>query len=68
MIIKAEWVNSVLRAVVLAEPHDADAQLSILCRALAVAAKTVGCDRDVLLNNLSDAYDAEPQPEKAHTQ
>jgi hypothetical protein len=55
--VRGEWVNDVLRVVVLAEPTNGDVQLSILTLALVRAGKIMGVSKGMLVDNLEAVYD-----------
>ena len=60
--INGEWVNSVLRAAVVACPKDENVQLTVLTRALVIACKACGVSRDKVIDRVGEAYDNEPKP------
>ena len=57
VLIKPEWVNSVLRALVNAVPKDERMQITVLAVALVFVAKTFGVPKDKLLENIGVTYD-----------
>ena len=57
--VRSEWVNEVLRTTVRCEPRNPHVQLSILTRALVLAAKSVGADCDVVVANLQETWKTE---------
>lgn len=56
--IKGHWVNSVLKATIQCHPH-APVQMTVLTRALVLAAKTLGIQKGELLDAVGKAYDVE---------
>lgn len=58
-IIDGKWVDAVLRTVVTVCPRNEGIQMTVLCRAMVIAAKTCGLFKDDLVKSIEDIYEAE---------
>jgi hypothetical protein len=56
--VRGEWVVSTIQHATSCHPHEA-MQMTILTRALTVAAKTLGISKEALLDTVALSYDAE---------